>query len=117
MAGTMTALDAESLALFATTPTDRLHALPMLDPRTMDPGTAYGVAKRANQARVEAASVAWGRKGGRVVSLSPGVIATPMGHAELSGPFGDTMRSGTDLLVDGGVVAATRCAAALAEPR
>ena len=140
MAGTMTPLDADTLALLATTPTDRLSALALLDPATLDVGSAYGVAKRANQARVEAASVAWGRRGGRVVSLSPGIIATPMGRAELAGPFGDVMRAmiersgtarigtpddvaaaveflvspaasfitGTDLLVDGGVVAAMR---------
>jgi NAD(P)-dependent dehydrogenase (short-subunit alcohol dehydrogenase family) len=149
MAGTMTALDSATLTVLATTPSAQLHALAVLDPQTMDPGTAYGIAKRANQVRVEAASIAWGRKGGRVVSLSPGVIATPMGHSELAGPFGDTMRSmiemsgtgrigtpddiataveflvspaasfitGTDLLVDGGVVAAMRHAAALAELR
>jgi NAD(P)-dependent dehydrogenase (short-subunit alcohol dehydrogenase family) len=140
MAGTMTALDPETLLLLATTPTEELHALPVLDPATMPPGTAYGIAKRANQARVEVASLAWGRRGGRVVSVSPGVIATPMGAAELAGPFGDHMRAmvdmsgsrrlgtpddiaaaveflvgpeasfitGTDLLVDGGVIAAIR---------
>jgi NAD(P)-dependent dehydrogenase (short-subunit alcohol dehydrogenase family) len=148
MAGTMTPLDPEVLQVLATTPVDSLPALGILDPATMDPGTAYGLAKRANQARVEAASVAWGRRGGRVVSLSPGVIATPMGRAELAGPFGDVMRSmidmsgtrrvgtpddiaaaveflvspaasfitGTDLLVDGGVVAATRYGTARTEP-
>ena len=96
MAGTMTTLDDETLRLLATTPTDALAALPVLDPGVMDSGTAYGIAKRANQVRVEAASVAWGRRGGRVVSLSPGVIATAMGHAELSGPFGDVMRDMID---------------------
>ena len=142
MAGTMTAMDPQALELLATTPTDRLLALAVLDPATLDVGSAYGVAKRANQARVEAASVVWGRRGGRVVSLSPGIIATPMGRAELAGPFGDVMRAmieqsgtgrigtpddiaavveflvgpgasfitGTDLLVDGGVVAAMRYA-------
>jgi NAD(P)-dependent dehydrogenase (short-subunit alcohol dehydrogenase family) len=69
-----------------------LHALAELDPSAMDPGAAYAIAKRANQVRVEAASVTWGRRGGRVVSISPGVIATSMGQAELSGPFGDIMR-------------------------
>jgi NAD(P)-dependent dehydrogenase (short-subunit alcohol dehydrogenase family) len=142
MAGTMRALEQRVLELLATTPTDQLSALPILDPATLDVGSAYGIAKRANQVRVEAASVAWGRRGGRVVSLSPGVIATPMGRAELDGPFGDVMRemiarsgsgrvgtaddvaavveflvspaasfiTGSDVLVDGGVVAALRYA-------
>jgi NAD(P)-dependent dehydrogenase (short-subunit alcohol dehydrogenase family) len=140
MAGTLTELGPDVLQLLATTPTAQLHTLPMLDPATMDSGSAYGIAKRANQARVEAASVAWGHRGGRVVSVSPGVIATSMGRAELAGPFGDVMRdmiklsgtqrigtpddiaavveflcspgasfiTGTDILVDGGVVAALR---------
>jgi NAD(P)-dependent dehydrogenase (short-subunit alcohol dehydrogenase family) len=93
MAGTMTTLAPDVLRLLAVTPTDELHGLPVLDPALMDPGTAYGVAKRANQMRVQAASTRWGRKGGRVVSISPGVISTPMGQAELSGPHGDVMRS------------------------
>jgi NAD(P)-dependent dehydrogenase (short-subunit alcohol dehydrogenase family) len=140
MAGTMTELAPDALQLLATTPTAELHTLPVLDPGAMDPGSAYGIAKRANQARAQAASVTWGRRGGRVVSISPGVIATTMGQAELAGPFGDFMRdmikmsgtqrigtaddiagvveflcsagasfiTGTDLLVDGGVVAALR---------
>jgi NAD(P)-dependent dehydrogenase (short-subunit alcohol dehydrogenase family) len=88
----MTPLDADTLALLATTPTERLSALALLDPATLDVVSAYGIAKRANQARVEAASVAGGRRGGRVVSISPGIIATPMGRAELAGPFGDVRR-------------------------
>lgn len=138
MAGTMTTLPPDTLAQLAVTPTDQLRALPLLDPSEMNSGVAYGLAKRANQVRVQAASVAWGRRGGRVVSVSPGVIHTPMGRAELAGPFGEAMRdmiersgsrrvgtpddiaaaveflcspsasfiTGTDLLVDGGVVAA-----------
>ncbi len=51
-----------------------------------DPGTAYGLAKRANQLRVRSASVAWGQRGARVNSISPGVISTPMGTAELERP-------------------------------
>ena len=34
------------------------------------------------QVRVEAAALGWGRRGGRVVSLSPGIIATPQGNEE-----------------------------------
>jgi NAD(P)-dependent dehydrogenase (short-subunit alcohol dehydrogenase family) len=140
MAGTMSDVPAETLRLLATTPTDDLRGLPVIDPEGLDPGTAYGLAKRANHVRVEAASITWGRRGGRVVSISPGIISTPMGAAELAGPFGSVMRdmveisgtrrlgtpddiaaaveflvspaasfiTGTDLLVDGGVVAAVR---------
>lgn len=140
MAGTMTQLDPHTLELLATTPADELHALAVLDPNTMEPGVAYGVAKRANHVRVESASIVWGRRGGRVVSISPGIIATAMGQQELAGPYGGAMRAmiemsacrrlgtpddiaaaveflvspaasfitGTDLLVDGGVVAAVR---------
>ena len=140
MAGTMTTLAPDVLQLLTVTPTDQLHTLPVLDPTAMTSESAYGIAKRANHVRGQAASIPWGRRGGRVVSISPGIISTPMGLAELSGPFGDLMRSmidmsgcqrigtpddiaaaveflaspaasfitGTDLLVDGGVVAAYR---------
>jgi NAD(P)-dependent dehydrogenase (short-subunit alcohol dehydrogenase family) len=122
----------------ASTPTSELLALPELAGQAVpDSGTAYGLAKRANQVRVRSASLAWGRHGARVNSISPGVISTPMGAAELDGPNGDFMRqmveasptgrlgtphdiasaveflvgpsstfiTGSDLLVDGGVVA------------
>jgi NAD(P)-dependent dehydrogenase (short-subunit alcohol dehydrogenase family) len=78
---------------FAATPTEELAALPAFTDPELVPGIAYALAKRANQARVEAASIAWGRCGGRVVSISPGVIATPMGRAELAGESGDFMRA------------------------
>jgi NAD(P)-dependent dehydrogenase (short-subunit alcohol dehydrogenase family) len=146
MAGTMTTLPPDVLQLLAVTPTDQHQTLSVLDASAMNAGEAYGLAKRANQVRVQAASVAWGRRGGRVVSVSPGVIHTPMGRAELEGPFGEVMRdmieksgtrrvgtpediaaavefltspaasfiTGTDLLVDGGVVAALAAPAAAA---
>jgi len=138
MAGTMFPLAREVEQLLASTPTAELVGLAVLDPATMDPGSAYGIAKRANQVRVQAASVPWGAKGGRVLSISPGIISTPMGQQELAGAAGDMMRAmidmsaakrlgtpediaatveflvspaasfitGTDVLVDGGVVAA-----------
>ena len=136
MAGTMFPVDSALEYLLATTPTGSLLDLPALA-AIEDPGTAYGMAKRANQVRVRAASVAWGRRGARVNSISPGIISTPMGAAELAGPHGGAMSgmlaaspagrvgtaediasaaaflvsptsgfiTGTDLLVDGGVVA------------
>jgi len=93
MAGTMAQVSPELEHKFAVTPTTQLSALPELDPTSLDPGAAYSIAKRANQARVRAASVVWGNKGGRVVSISPGVISTPMGQQELAGPSGDQMRA------------------------
>jgi NAD(P)-dependent dehydrogenase (short-subunit alcohol dehydrogenase family) len=138
MAGTMASVDSDLEARLATTPTDRLLELPELAPGAIaDTGTAYTVAKRANQVRVRAASRSWGQRGARVNSISPGIISTPMGAAELDGPSGEFMRTmitdsgtgrigtpediagavdflvsrhasyitGTDLLVDGGVVA------------
>lgn len=123
----------------AHTPAPELLTLPCVDPRIVtDSALAYGLAKRANHIRVQAASMTWGRRGARVNSISPGCIATLMGHLELASPMGDGMRdmiaasaagrlgtpdeiaaaaafllgpdaafiTGTDLLVDGGVVAA-----------
>lgn len=141
MAGTMFPMDPPLEHLLATTPTGSLLDLPALA-AIADPGTAYGMAKRANQVRVRAASAAWGRRGARVNSISPGIISTPMGAAELAGPHGEAMRAmlaaspagrvgtaediasavafligpmssfitGTDLLVDGGVVASLNTA-------
>jgi NAD(P)-dependent dehydrogenase (short-subunit alcohol dehydrogenase family) len=141
MAGTIAALDPDFEVRLATSPTDQLLELAELSAGAIsDSGTAYAVAKRANQVRVRAASLSWGQRGARVNSLSPGIISTPMGAAELDGPHGEIMRAmiaasgtgrigspediagvvdflvgsdaafvtGTDLLVDGGVVAALR---------
>jgi NAD(P)-dependent dehydrogenase (short-subunit alcohol dehydrogenase family) len=91
MAGTMAALDAELERRLATTPAIELLALPEVAAVT-DPGAAYGLAKRGNQVRVKAAAGAWGLRGARINSISPGIIATPMGNAELEGPSGEMMR-------------------------
>ena len=52
MAGNMITLDREAEHQLALTPTDELPSLPTLDMATMDPGSAYAIAKRANQLRV-----------------------------------------------------------------
>jgi len=101
---------------------------------------AYWLAKRSNQLRVQALAGAWGAKGARILSVSPGIIATPMiayersvgspvdataagtpsgrmGTSEdiaaavawLAGPEASFI-TGTDLLVDGGMIAALRWA-------
>ncbi|GAA4667785.1 SDR family oxidoreductase [Frondihabitans cladoniiphilus] len=135
----MQPLPPEQEVRLARTPSDQIARLPLAAADQFDNGgSAYSFAKRANALRVRAASVAWGKKGARINSISPGVIATPMGLAELDSPTGGAMRamidgsaarrlgtpediataagfllspaagfiSGTDLLVDGGVVGA-----------
>lgn len=77
----------------ATTPTDELLGLPFVAEGIADPGAAYGLAKRGNQLRVKSASVSWGQRGGRVNTVSPGIISTPMGQQELDGPSGVYMRA------------------------
>ena len=84
----------EQERLLASTPAGRLLQLPFLAAEAIaGPGAAYGIAKRANHLRVMAASVAWGRRGARINSISPGVIATPMGRQELAGQAGEQMRA------------------------
>lgn len=123
----------------ANAPAAELLSLPITDAAGFaDAGHAYSFAKRANLLRVQAASRTWGANGARINSISPGIIETPMGRAELDGRSGPDMRamiaasnagrpgtaaeiaeaaafllgpaasfiSGTDLLVDGGAVAA-----------
>ena len=49
-------------------------------------GAAYGLSKLALNRMCQRRAAAWGRKGARIVSMSPGMIATPMGALEFSGP-------------------------------
>jgi len=106
------------------------------------PLQAYRWSKWALNRMCRRRAGAWGAKGARIVSMSPGPIATPMGARELDGPSREVklnlMRklpiaregtmvetadaieflasdkasyiTGTDLLVDGGIVAATKLA-------
>ncbi|HVV77735.1 MAG TPA: SDR family oxidoreductase [Mycobacteriales bacterium] len=49
----------------------------------IDPDTGYVLAKRGVMRLCERLSLDWGRRGGRLVSISPGLIDTPMGRHEL----------------------------------
>jgi NAD(P)-dependent dehydrogenase (short-subunit alcohol dehydrogenase family) len=77
----------------ATTPVDKLLALPMLQPdKITDSLLAYQVSKRGNSLRVMAEAVRWGKRGARINAISPGIIITPLAKDELSGSRGDGYR-------------------------
>lgn len=84
------ALTAEEDALLATTPADKLMALPMLQPEAIrDPLHAYQISKRCNVLRVKAeAANRWHARGARINAISPGIVITPLARDELSGPRG-----------------------------
>jgi NAD(P)-dependent dehydrogenase (short-subunit alcohol dehydrogenase family) len=87
------ALSAEADAALATTPTDELLALPMLQPdRVTDSLNAYQLSKRGNALRVMAEAVRWGKRGARINTISPGIIITPLAKDELTGPRGEGYR-------------------------
>ncbi len=101
-------------------------------------GISYSFSKRGMLRQVERKAALWGKSGARIVSISPGLILTPMGRKELAetpgaqtvndaapaGRSGTAMDialaaqflasseasfiTGTDLRVDGGSVAAMR---------
>lgn len=101
-------------------------------------GVAYMMSKRANALRVQYASVEWGDRGARLNSISPGIILTPLAREEMEGPGEERYQAmirnssagrvgttdevasaaaylaesdfitGSDLLIDGGVIAAMR---------
>lgn len=87
------ALTAEQERALAHTPPRELLTVAHVNPDTVtDPALAYGLAKQANHVSVRVASIAWGRRGARLNSISPGTIATPMGHLELNSAMGEGIR-------------------------
>lgn len=87
------ALSVEQDTALATTPVDQLLSLPMLQTdQITDTLHAYQLAKRANALRVKAEANHWAMRGGRVNSISPGIIHTPLANDELNGPRGEGYR-------------------------
>lgn len=86
----MPALTPEQDRLLATTDTEQLLALEMLQPENLkDTLHAYQMAKRCNVKRVMAEAVKWGERGARINSISPGIVVTPLAIDEFNGPRGD----------------------------
>lgn len=86
----MPALTPEEDTLLATTRTEELLSLELLQPKNIrDTLHAYQIAKRCNVKRVMAEAVKWGERGARINSISPGIIVTPLAIDEFNGPRGD----------------------------
>lgn len=86
----MPALTPEQDELLATTPTEELLSLDILQSQNIrDTLHAYQMAKRCNVKRVMAEAVRWGECGARINSISPGIIVTPLALDEFNGPRGD----------------------------
>lgn len=51
-------------------------------------GISYTLSKRAVHSLTKRQAIAWGPKGVRVTSISPGMIATPMGKSEIANTTG-----------------------------
>ncbi|MBV1687795.1 SDR family oxidoreductase [Novosphingobium sp. G106] len=110
-------------------------------------GLSYTLSKRAVHTLTQRRAIEWGPRGVRVVSISPGMILTPMGRSEIAqtagaaqvleaapvGRGGTAMDialaaqflasdsasfiSGIDLLVDGGATSAIKAAMASSGPQ
>jgi NAD(P)-dependent dehydrogenase (short-subunit alcohol dehydrogenase family) len=70
----------------------------------LDPARAYQVSKAALIAMCRRRASEWAAHGARIVSLSPGIIATPMGSKEFANPAKVALFSRTPLKREGTVV-------------
>ena len=52
-------------------------------------GVSYGLSKQALLRMVERRSTRWGHAGARILSISPGLVLTPMGHKEMANAPGN----------------------------
>jgi len=77
------ALTAEQNRALATTPAEELLKLPFLQiDQVKDSLHAYQLSKRGNSLRVMAEAVRWGKRGGRINTISPGIVMTPLAKDE-----------------------------------
>ena len=86
----MPQLTAEQDRQLATTPTEELLQLELLQPENIkDTLHAYQLAKRCNEKRVMAECIKWGERGARLNAIAPGIIVTPLAIDEFNGERGD----------------------------
>ena len=86
----MPALTAQQDEQLATTPTEELLSLDILQPGNIrDTLHAYQMTKHCNEKRVMAQSVEWGKRGARLNAIAPGIIVTPLAIDEFNGIRGD----------------------------
>jgi NAD(P)-dependent dehydrogenase (short-subunit alcohol dehydrogenase family) len=62
---------------------ERQRASAVLAEAAPNSGIAYGASKRGIMMLTRKRAVEWGRRGARIVSISPGLIETPMGRQEI----------------------------------
>lgn len=109
----MPALTAEEDKLLATTPTEELLALPLLQPENIrDTLHAYQMAKRCNEKRVMAEAVKWGPRGDFYKNMfancpagRPGTADEIANVAELLMSDKGAFITGSTFLIDGGATA------------
>lgn len=86
----MPQLTPEQDRLLATTPTEELLSLEILQPENIkDTLHAYQMAKRCNEKRVMYECIRWGERGARLNDIAPGIIVTPLAIDEFNGSRGD----------------------------
>lgn len=86
----MPALSQKEDEWLATTPTEKLLNLDLLQPKNIkDTLHAYQLAKRCNEKRVMAESIKWSNHHARLNAIAPGIIVTPLALDEFNGPRGE----------------------------
>ncbi len=86
----MPALSVIEDELLATTPTEELLSLDILQEKNIrDTLHAYQIAKRCNVKRVMTEAIKWSTHKARINSISPGIIVTPLAIDEFNGIRGD----------------------------